>query len=210
MRDPGQVGVPRGARQRPAVIADTGWGRPSRAPHPPPGKVRASSRGGFASGGRGLLPGSSRFVGQGGRRSRGRGSHRTADGMILPARKRGSLRLFREPPVDAASFNVAPGRRFARFAIKPEPSREPLVFANPSRSRARRRTRLSASSWVDEPAIGRRRLRRPKRNGRPGGSLGRPCGCGKPAKADDRYLTSLSDDPPTPGRGWKQAKTKGA
>lgn len=91
-------------------------------------------RAGFASG-RGLLPGSSRFVGQGGRRSRGRGSHRAADGVILPARKRGSLRLFREPPADAASFNVAPDRRFARFAIKPEPSREPLVCKSVAFSR---------------------------------------------------------------------------
>lgn len=135
MRDPGQVAVPRGARQRPAVIADTGWGRRSRALHPPPGKVRASSRGSRPCAARVVAPGSSRFVSQGGRRSRGRGSHGAADGVILPARMRDSLCLLRETPADAASFNVAPGRRFARFAIKPEPSREPLVCKSVAFSR---------------------------------------------------------------------------
>ncbi len=170
MRDPGQVGVPRGARQRPAVIGRYRVGSRFRSA---PSAARKGScvfaRFASVRRARDFARGSSRFVSQGRRRSRGRGSRGAADAVILPARKRGSLRLFREPPANAASINVAPGRRFVRFKIEPEPSRELPVcksvavpFTCPAPER------LSACSRVDEPDVGWRRLRRPKRNGRPG------------------------------------------
>ena len=185
MRDPGQVGVPRGARQRPAVIADTGWGHPSKAPHPPLGKVRVS-RADRASAPHGLLPGSSRFVGHGGRRCRGRGSHRAGDGVVLPARKNGSLRLSWESPADAASFNVAPGRRFARFTIKPEPFREPLVcksaavaFSRPASDAAIGVFMGGRARHRDGGAYGARRGTA-DRSAQPRPSI--PFGCGKPRR----------------------------